>query len=328
MNQENMNETEKFLCAVGIIKKQKENFLSDVVKAVSLYDEHFLNDFFKFCFPNKKEVMAYSIDREITNSSKNGENKKGRNDFKIYTTDGIYIVESKILDTDVSKYSLYLENLKITKDRIAYIISDKNPECYPIKRKLKSDGIVCVCWEDFIKEVNSQYKDFTLVASAILNSCVIEAKKPKIEDISMVKKLCDDFFLSYLKNKQYDNKGGDKDEWNCKGGYAYGYTIWASVWFGLIWSPLKGCFWSFAYGKGGDKEIKNDSTFNHIKPLGKYMNDDFFYFEINHANSEVTKEILHDSFLEFADIIEVYDENNNQIPFFNYIKQNGAKIER
>lgn len=329
MNQENMNETEKFLCAVGILKKQKENFLSDVVRAVCLYDEHFLKEFFKFCFPNKKEVKVYSIDREITCFSKNVENKKGRNDFKVYTSDGVYIVESKILDTDVSKHPLYIESLKIAKDKIAYIISDRNPEYNPIKRKLKSDCIACVCWEDFVKEVNSRYKDFTLVASAILNRCIIEAEKPKIEDMSKEKNLCDEFFLKYLKNNQYDNKGGNKSEWNCKGGYAYGYTIWASVWFGLIWSPLKGCFWSFAYGKGGDKRIKNETYFKRIKPLGKYMNDNFFYYEINLDNSEVmTEKILKSSFLEFADIIEVYDGNNNQIPFFDYIKQNGAKIER
>lgn len=326
INQCILTESEKFLYAIGLVKKQKENFLSDIVRAISFYDECFLNDFLKFCFPKKEDIKAYSIDRETTCFSKNDKNNNGRNDFKIYTTDGIYIVESKILDTDVSKYSLYLENLEnIGKEKIAYIVSNKNSEYERIRYSLKSDCIICVCWEDFIDAIKDKYKDFVSLAASILNYSAINnlRKKPKIEEIG--RKLCDDFFEKYLRNEHYDKKGGQTDEWEREGGYAYGYTIWASVWFGLVWSPLKGCFWSFAYGNGGNRTIKDAEKFKYIKPLGKYMNDGFFYYEINPKNSEMTIEILKESFIEFANIIDVY-ENSERIPLANYLRKYKANI--
>ena len=328
MNKDIVTVTDSFLYSIGVIKKQKENFLSDVVRAICYYNECFLNEFFNFCFPKKEEVKAYSIDRETTCFSENKKTKNGRNDFKIYTTDGVYIVESKILDKNISKYTLYLENLNITKDKIVYIISNKNAEYHSIKRELKSDCIACECWEDFIEKIKSKYKDFALIASTILDSSIIEEKKkkPQIGNMTEEKNLCDDFFHNYLENEHYDKKGGDENEWNCKGGYAYGYSIWASVWFGLIWEPLKGCFWSFAYGEGGNKDIKNKSSFKYIKPLGKYMNDKFFYYEIKHEDSRMTLEILKEAFLEFADIIEVYEKGKT--PLVDYLKKYGAQISR
>lgn len=326
INQCILTESEKFLYSIGILKKQKENFLSDIVRAISLYDECFLNDFFKFCFPQKEEIEVYSIDREITCFSKSDKNNNGRNDFKIYTADGIYIVESKILDTDVSKYSLYLENLEnMGKEKIAYIVSNKNSEYERIRYSLKSDCITCVCWENFVNEIKDKYKDFALIAASILNCGTIDnlKKKPKIGD--MEKSLCDNFFKNYLITEHYDKKGGQVDEWEREGGYAYGYAIWASVWFGLVWSPLKGCFWSFAYGNGGNKAIKDENYFRFIKPLGKYMNDGFFYYEINHENSEMTIEILKKAFEEFANIIDVY-ENSERIPLIEYLRKYEANI--
>ena len=319
-------ETEKFLYAIGIIKMQKENFLSDIVRAISLYNECFLNDFFKFCFPQKEEIEVYSIDREITCFSKSDKNNNGRNDFKIYTADGIYIVESKILDTDVSKYSLYLENLEnMGKEKIAYIVSSKNSEYERIRYSLRSDCIRCVCWENFVNETKDKYKDFALIAASILNCSAIDnlKKKPKIRDVG--KSLCDDFFKNYLITEHYDKKGGQVDEWEREGGYAYGYTIWASVWFGLVWSPLKGCFWSFAYGNGGNKTIKDVGNFKYINPLGKYMNDGFFYYEVNQSNSEMTIERLKESFIEFANIIDVY-ENSERISLGDYLRKYKANI--
>lgn len=326
VNQCILTESEKFLYSIGILKKQKENFLSDIVRAISLYNECFLNDFFKFCFPQKEDIKAYSIDRETTCFSKNDKNNNGRNDFKIYTTEGFYIVESKILDTDVSKYSLYLENLEnMGKDKIAYIVSNKNPEYERIRYSLNSDCITCVCWEDFIDKIKDRYRDFALIAASILNCSSIDNLKikPRIKDIE--KSLCDIFFKNYLITKHYDKKSGDVDEWEREGGYAYGYTIWASVWFGLVWSPLKGCFWSFAYGNGGNKTIKDSRKFKYIKPLGEYMNDGFFYYEINSKNSEMTIEILKESFIEFANIIDVY-ENSERIPLANYLRKYKANI--
>ena len=321
MDQDIVMGTKNFLYAIGLVKKQKENFLSDIVRAISLYDDCFLNDFFKFCFPQKGGIKVYAIDREITCFSKNDKNNNGRNDFKIYTADGIYIVESKILDTDVSKYSLYLENLEnIRKEKIAYIVSNKNSEYKRIRRSLKSDCIACVGWEDFIDKIKFKYRDFALLAASILNCSVIDnlKRKPKIEDVG--KSLCDDFFKTYLDNKHYDEKGGDVSDWECEGGYAYGYTIWASVWFGLIWSPLKGCFWSFAYGKGGDKDIDDARILEYIKPLGKYMNDGFFYYEVNCPDSEMTIGMLEKAFEEFAEIVYVY-ENSEKIPLGDYLRK-------
>ena len=75
-------------------------------------DDVFLKLFFKHCFNDApKDIEVYSMDRETVcqsyieanNLSKAQKKRLGRNDFKIYTNEGIYIVESKILDPDISK---------------------------------------------------------------------------------------------------------------------------------------------------------------------------------------------------------------------------------
>lgn len=89
-----MDNTNKFLYSIGFTKKFKENFLSDIVRAKCLYDDKFLNLFFRHCFSDATEdIKVYSMDRETACDSYIEENllpkaqKKqlGRNDFKINT---------------------------------------------------------------------------------------------------------------------------------------------------------------------------------------------------------------------------------------------------
>lgn len=255
-NKERFEEGKRFLYALGIIKRQKENFLSDVIRAKCLYDITFLRSFFTFCFPRKSGVEVYAVDREIAcfgDDKENSKKYKGRNDFQIYTSDGIYVVESKILDKDVSKYELYLSCLNIEKDHIAYIISEKNPQFMVLKKKLESDCINCLCWETFVDKIQIQYEDWALLATKVLNydKMNLVVNKPII--LGKNQQLCDFFFEEYLCSDKYDGCGGKISEWERTG--AYGYSIWASVWFGILWCSLKGSFWAFAYGDGGDKKM-------------------------------------------------------------------------
>lgn len=317
-----------FLHSIGFCKRYNENLLSDIVRAQCLCDQTFLEQFFKFCFPSDTKIKVYAIDRETVCSNSNdtytdeNSNQSGRNDFKIYTSDSTYIIESKILDTNISKSDFYINCLNGKSDKLTYIISKNNSHYTLLKKGLSSRCIKCVCWEDFIEKIKKDYNDFTILATSILNYSI---QKPKLESLSKKKELCDNFFNSHLKNEHYDEKGGNIQEWDEEKGYAYGYTIWASVWFGLLWSPLKKVFWGFAYGEDGDKEIdESKMDFKNIKPLGYYMKDGFFYYEIVHQN-DINIETLESAFKEFAEIIRV-KEGNEKIPLIEYIKNYGANI--
>lgn len=318
MNNKTLNEQEKFLYAIGVTKRAKENFLSDILWAQSLYDDSFLNDFFAFCFQKAKEenVIAYYIERE---TSVDSGGQKGRNDFRVHTSHGLYIIESKILDTNISSTDFYLKSINQDSRKLVYIISKRNPNYEKIKKELSSNCINCVDWEGFIdamitKKSNNQF--VTLASSVLDYDCL--KQKPRLDEEKQ--KLCDSFFESHLRNKYYDEKGADVKEWEKEGGYAYGYSIWASVWFGLLWSPLKDVFWGFAYGNGGEKEItENSCTFEYIKPLGKYFNDGYTYYEVRNENkTETNEDILKKAFEEFAKIIKVH-ANNKKIPLLEFI---------
>lgn len=341
-----MDNTNKFLYSIGFTKKFKENFLSDIVRAKCLYDDKFLNLFFRHCFSDATEdIKVYSMDRETACDSYIEENllpkaqKKqlGRNDFKIYTNRGIYIVESKILDSDVSKCEKYLDylenvyktdsNYKVISKHITYIISKQNGNATQIERMLKTYGISFCHWEDFIEGLSeNDQDDFSTLAKSILNkeNCIQEKAKIETEELKKRKELCDRFFTENLDSKQYDKKGGKESEWNDENGYSYGYTIWASVWFGLLWSELKGAFWAFGYSKGGKKDIDNTKyEFNYIKPLGKYLNDGFTYYEIinpHESNGDgINEEVLLYAYKEFAKIINVHDGSGIK-PLDEYIE--------
>ena len=322
------NKQEAFFYEIGLSKRYNENFLSDIVRAKCISDESFLQEFFHFCFPDKpdKELKIYSIDREIY--YKDNETNKGRNDFKISTSDDYYLIESKISDSNIEKCNDYIQHLKDS-THIVYIISKKTPHLKNIIRGLKGYGISEPrFWEDFIDDdeivKTDEYKDFAIIAASILNytSAKILPQKPALKDIEDMKKMCDKFFHDKLESKYYDKRGGNEDEWDGEEGYAYGYTIWASVWFGLIWSPSKGCFWSFAYSKEGKKELaKEKEDFSNIRPLGNYLKDGYTYYEIVCNNSsQMTKETLEKAFDEFGSIIIVIDKNG-KTELKEYIKK-------
>lgn len=48
MGNRELSKEEKFLYAIGVSKRTKENFLSDILWAKCLYNKEFLNDFFHF----------------------------------------------------------------------------------------------------------------------------------------------------------------------------------------------------------------------------------------------------------------------------------------
>lgn len=318
MGNRELSKEEKFLYAIGVSKRTKENFLSDILWAKCLYNKEFLNDFFSFCFPSEKQKQVYSIEREISFADE----ENGRNDFRIYTNNSFYIVESKILDENISNYKIYLKQVENNEHKIAYIISStyKGESYQSIIKKLCNNNITTLFWEDFIKLCKDKFKDFAIIASAILNyDSDIMPQKPSLDELKKEKELCDDFCRNKLE-KDMHKSGGKTEEWERENGYAYGYTIWASVWFGIMWCPIKGVFFAFGYGKGGNKVIDCDAcNFKHIKPLGRYMKgrDSHFYYEIN-QDKEITEEIIHNAFKEFASIIKVC-KDNKEIPLLEFI---------
>lgn len=298
------------LYSLGFVKRMNENFLSDVLRAFCLYNDDLLNKFFHFCFPEEVDCKVYSMDREVY------EKCIGRNDFKIYTDKEDFIVESKILDVNFDKSNTYRKKFS----KLTYIVSKKN-SLYQQGKILLPNNVNCVFWEDFIDSCDNE--DFAMIASSVLNyNDFSHLKKPKLSEIESEKNLCDKFFKETLCSKYYDKKGGEEGEWNDIDGYAYGYTIWGSVWFGLLWSPLKGVFWGFGYGKGGDSII-NDKIYNfkYIKPLGKYFNDGYFYYEVLSENGKINFECLDFALKEFAKLILVIDENKNVVPLLDFIKR-------
>lgn len=316
------SEKEKFLYSIGgIVKKENENFLSDITYAKCICNEEFFNLFFQFCFPNENAKPHY-LEREEDNKS------NGRNDFQIYTDKGIYIVENKINDKDISKYLKYLHTVNEKKSHIVYIFP-KNYDKSSIS-ELENNEINYFYWEDFIDNVYVDYPefhDFCIMAAGIIGHLKLPIfYRPKYEDIKVKGEICDMFFNSKLKNKysaNLENKVIDPENFKF-----YGYYIWASAWFGIAYCPNKGVYFCFTIGNGGDYKIENKTIYQYLKPLGRYYKDkyeyEYKYYEIKES-SIITidnyKDILTNAFNEFCEMIILYKENKTLKEFIEDSKR-------
>lgn len=142
---------------------------------------------------------------------------------------------------------------------------------------------------------------------------------PPIESVKEEINIIEDFKNRFFSKNEYFEQ---TDNWTNKDNPYYGYYCWGSVWFGIGYNPLKGVFFCFTIGKGGNKTPKNLNklgTFQKVIKLGKYTNDDNHYFEVQIDDiKNMTTKILDEAFREFADKINVI-ENNKEIPLLEYI---------
>lgn len=140
------NPEDRFTYALYSKAQGKENRLSDIVWAMCQSDKDFLKTFFVFCFFEITEdtnIELYGIDREVDHDT------NGRSDFNIYTNKGVYIVESKIGDTNINiqKYLPIVEN---DNTRITYIVPEKWSGNVSL---LEGYNIKVVIWEKFIEKI-------------------------------------------------------------------------------------------------------------------------------------------------------------------------------
>ena len=285
-----------FLYSIGKTNIYKENFLSDITYAKCQSNEEFLYSFFHFCFPEETSIKINYIEREKTEKTENS-----RNDFQFQTTKGTYIVENKINDKDTTKVKKYLDIVK-SNSHIAYMV----PRQYDEKaiKVLKQNYIGYFLWEDFIDNIsrNEKFSEYCIIASAILKYNLPIYKKPTLEDIKDKISICDRFFKDKLKNTH--SITGEIGEWGTN--HFYGHFIWASAWFGLAFCPIKGVYFCFAIGPGGDKTVKINKMHEYLKPLGEYYKDGYYYYEIkdhdilDHNNYI---KILTSAFSEFGETI-------------------------
>ena len=103
--------------------RMNENRLSDMVWALCQADREFLVFFFNYIFDlQKEEIDVYFVEREAIQAG-------GRNDFLFYTSNGYYILESKINDTTINA-SNYLGYVNNEQSRIRYILAYDNEGRY------------------------------------------------------------------------------------------------------------------------------------------------------------------------------------------------------
>lgn len=306
---------ENFLYSIGKTNIYKENFLSDITYAKCQSNEEFLYSFFYFCFPKEKSeenaIKLHYIDREKTEKTENS-----RNDFQFHTTKGTYIVENKINDKDTSKVKKYLPIVKFESSHIAYIV----PRQYDKEaiKVLERHHIGYFLWEDYIDNIyrNEKFTEYCIIAASILGYNLPLFKCPSVEDINNKIKICNDFY-SYKLETKYSQKG--KEEWEAN--QSYGYYIWASAWFGLAFCPIKGVYFCFAIGLGGDKTFNKKEMYEYLKPLGQYYKDEYYYYEIKEhdiLDYSNYKEILTNAFSEFGETIIL---DNINIPLNKFIEK-------
>lgn len=307
-----LKEEEALLYSIGLIKRYNENFLSDLVWANCRSDKSFKQDFFHSCF--NFNYYIYYTEREVSDI------EKGRNDFHVYTEDGLYILENKINDTNLDRLDNYLELVKNDTKRLFYIV----PKNWGGNTQLlKNKGVNVIIWEELINKMVNKYKLFSIIASTILNinqNNNVIPQKPSLESVKPLIRICDEFYDLYFLKDDYKEKKDDYNRNSWKNNeYSYGYSCWASVWFGFTFCPTKGLFFCFTYGKGGMKEIKEYSQFKYINPLGKYFNDEYNYYEIKESIENIDLFLLENAFKEFASLINVKECTGKYTPLIEFI---------
>lgn len=317
------NMEERFDYALYSKARGNENRLSDIVWAMCKSDKEFFKTFFEFCFPKEnKNIELHGIDREVDHD------ENGRNDFNIYTNKGLYIVESKIGDTNINTQK-YLPIVEYDSERITYIVPGNwNGNM----QQLEAEKINVVYWEEFIETIKENFTFFTRKAELILN--IQDKYLPPIEFVEKEIKIIEDFKSQFMsKNEHFETQ---TETWTDKNNPYYGYYCWASVWFGIGYNPLKGVFFCFTIGKGGKKVIGGDKTPKKLKELGPFQksiklgkrkdnNYYNYYFEVAVDDiNNMTVDILDEAFREFADKIIVI-EGTKEIPLLEYINYGRSK---
>lgn len=308
------NLEERFDYALYVKVRGKENHLSDIVWAMCQSDKNFLKTFFEFCFieiTEEANIKLYGIDREMDH------NTNGRSDFNIYTSKGTYIIESKIGDTAINVQK-YLPIVDGESARITYIVPKKwngNID------ELGIYNVKVVTWEKFIKKIKDDYDDkFTsFIRKAELILDVQDKYMPPIESVEEEINIIEDFKKQFFSEDIHVKLDCN---WTDKYNPYYGYNCWASVWFGIGYNPLKGVFFCFTIGKGGDKKPDN---LNHLGPFQKVIklwNEDMVhYFEVAIDDiKNMTTDILDEAFREFAKDIKVITNENVEVPLLTFIK--------
>lgn len=254
---------------------KKENTLSDFVLAMCISSKDFLEFFFYFCYPNESSnnINVYYVEREVD------EGEYGRNDFQFFTSQGIFILESKIescaTEEQLEKYKKRLGNL--WKKRLAYIIPEKHSDIDTIKKK----GVYAIYWNEFAKQLycTPKFYNYAITISSFLGDASLIPFHDGNDEYIEAKKLCDKLIeriKGKIKKDNIDTTSFKKDDGWEKYRY-YGYQwYYNNLWFGIYHCPIRGLRFYFAAANtaGVDKSF----TFCYLVPIGKYFDKEYRYF--------------------------------------------------
>ena len=269
-----------------------ENLLSDLVWTMCQLDRTFFETFFRFCFGEEaNHLELYEIRREERYGT------DGQNDFIIYTSNGKYIVESKIKDVKVKAVEKYLNTVGGDTEKIRYIVPIGWSEC--CIQILEEKNVKVLTWNDFLT-VAKEYSFFVAKADMILGLC--EKYLPSEES---VKQLID--IIEAFKNK-FNSWPGDNGQWKDGNNPWYGYYYWCYAFFGIAYHPLKGVFFCFTIRPSDDFYIASDPNkkskdlsqlgqFDKLIKLGRYFDNDDHYFEVKIDNiKNMSVSVLEEAF--------------------------------
>ena len=313
MRKKSLNNSDRLLYSLCLTKKKKENFLSDVLWSICRIDSDILGKFFHFCFKEQKDITVYAMDREVTNMANDA-----RNDFFIYTNKGIFIVESKIGNTDIDSCETYLRDLKNQTLHLRYIVPS-NFDHLIIEKLSAIHNVQVVFWEEFIAEIETEEKEFCK-QFVVLSNSILGHEELYLQNIvsdanyQSYKNILDQFMAKHLSNIQPDDVQYNN----------YGYYLWASVWIGIKYCPIKGLFFCITINNNGNRDIEKEQDpynkkYENLTPLGKYSREKDVYYEIRSQNGNYTDECLVAALKEFGDFIDVKIDGIYK-PLLKYLK--------
>lgn len=272
-----MDSSNIFYYYLGLYKKHKENLLSDIIFCLWQtypYIGQYIFDCIFFDGFNNKNIELYHIIREFSS-------EEGRNDFVFYTSNGIYILESKIENENIIKAKKYLSIVGNDHSHIRYITPKYQSGLED--RLLHSHNIICIYWDDLIDRLyqlslnkNIGIESQLFFISGILNSSSLDLGfKKKESEVDAINKFNPfiEIFSSIVSSKEFKKK----NDWEY-GNYLS--LIYNNIWFCLKFCPIKGSFLCFCHDKKQKIQYQKLSNIRNIRYLGDYFHDTNLYYEL------------------------------------------------
>lgn len=256
----------------GDLFKGDERILTGFISAACGRNKGLLKSLFNFVFAND-DIRVFSVVAENSSKNKMTDKKNCIPDFKFYTSNGLYFLESKIYDRN---YHLeeYLNMNDYIEGHLGYILTSLDGTTQLVKSPCPVK-----LWQDYAKSIAQTYPQISAFILGVIDKIPID----KVILDKKIASLRQNLFRSIKPPYTY---GCYKEEDN-----TYGYYIFTNVsneyWIGYVPScSSDGFLLCIMVANNMAEAIESqEKDYQHLTPLGRF-NSAWHYYEIKETCDE------------------------------------------